>query len=406
MRRILALFFALALLAGLAGCGASNPAAMAGPTASAAPTPTAVPTAKPTPTPAPTPSRDPVLSPGAEESSVLSGPFQQDAEGYVWTGIASGRHLNFINDTLPDEAGYVSSFLYADGGVYTAEKEGFYSMEASVLRFYPVERPEDPETADEDAGEEAEEETEEVTEDAAVSGEGTGEAPAGSSPARVGLWDPWPEEPVVLTEDLSADGRFVLCGPYIFYRSYLEGALQRLDLITGEVITAAPETTGLLAAQGGFVYYGKGGAVYRLDSTLTEEVWLFDGSPNCLVADEAGLCALVYEDEGTTAVLEFRSPDGSLEARAELPELTDNLFYRDGLVYVPQPGMADIEIFDLATWEVREPIVITRRGYGYVVLQFVSDWAVYYETMLDGSLTICRVPLEGGDAETAGYILS
>ena len=350
MKRPLAILCALALLMTLAACGAGAPEAAATPE----PTETAAPTPSPTPepTPEPTPDRAPVLSPGAETESVLSAPFQTDAEGYLFTGTASGSGLNYLNPFLNGAEEYISSFLYADDGVYAAGKDGFYSMEPSSLRFYP----------------------------------GEGDA-------------------VLLTDDLSADGRFVLAGPYLFYRSYFDSDLIRIDLADNSSEIAAEGIGGLLAASEGFIYYSRADGVYRNDSTMTAEVKLFDTNVSCLCADPAGLCDLTYTDDGSTAVLEFREPDGALTARAALPELADNMYCRAGRVYVPQAGMGNIEVFDIAAHELLDPIVLTQRMYGYVIVQYVSDEAIYYETVIDGYFPVCRTPLAGGEAEIVGYII-
>lgn len=350
MKRILAILCALALFMALAACGGSGQAPEAAQTVPPADTP--APTATPEPTPEPTPDRSPTLSPGAEKESVLSAPFGEDAEGYLFTGTASGSGINYLNEFLPGAEEYISSFLFTDDGTFTAGKDGYYSLEASKLRFYPKQG-----------------------------------------------------ETELLTDDLAADGRFVLAGDYVFFRSYLDSDLVRLELATGKTEIASTGITGILAASDGFIYYGKADGTYRNDSTMAAEVRLFDTPVSYLCVDGAGLCGLTYEEEGSVAVLEFRELDGTPGARAALPELTDNMYAKNGRLYVPQAGMGDILVFDIAERSVLDPIVLTQRQYAYVVVQYVSDEAVYYETVTDGYFPICRTPLAGGQAETVGHII-
>ena len=351
MRRIPAIICALALLVTLASCGAPE-----APVETAVPTPaeTAVPTSVPTPapTPEPTPDRTPVLSSGAEKTSALSAPFLQDEEGYIYTGLCSGTgYLNYLNDILPGSKDYyISSFRFSDDGVYAACKDGYFSLEPSVLRLYPN----------------------------------------GGSP-------------IVIAGDLSADGKFVLAGNCVLYRRYTDDSLVRIDLNTGRSETSSESIGSFLAAADGFFYYSKADGVYRNDSTLTAEMKLFDTNISYLCVDETGMCDLTQE--GSESILEFRALDGTLLARAQLPEPADNIYYHEGRVYVPQPGLWNIQVFDMATWEVLEPIVLTKRTYGYVVVQYVSGSAIYYETAENGEPFIYRTPLGGGEAEIVGYLI-
>ena len=350
MKRFFAAIFAIALLLTLTACSGGDQAPE--PAQTVPPAETSVPTPTPEPTPEPTPDRSPTLSEGAEKESVLSAPFGEDKEGYLFTGTASGSGLNHLNEFLNGAEEYISSFLFTDDGTFTAGKDGYYSLEASKLRFYPKQG-----------------------------------------------------ETVILTDDLSADGRFVLMGRYLFFRSYLDSDLVRYDLSTGETEIASPGITGILAASDGFIYYGKADGTYRNDSTMNAEVRLFDTPVSYLCVDKEGMCGLTYESEGSVAVLEFRGPDGTLGARAALPELADNMYVKNGRLYVPQAGMGDILVFDIAAQTVLDPIVLTQRQYAYVVVQYVSEEAIYYETVTDGYFPICRTPLTGGQAETVGHVI-
>ena len=354
MKQIIGLFCALALLLTLGACGvqpAPEPSENL-----ATPEPTAEVTPEPAPendgsaeaAEAPVPA---ILSPGAAESSELSKPFQT-LDGELFTGAATGDGFVFLGDVLPIGESYVSSLLFTDRGTLAVVKEYFFSMDPSQLVLYPA-----------DGG-----------------------------------------EPEILADGLVPSSRIALAGDALFFLEGEEpdnGTLIRLDLTTGETETVSEGVAGLSAASGGFVYYEKDGALYRNDSTAAAEAKLFSTAGVVSVATDGDDLCLLLGGDGS---LEFRKADGSLSARVALEESADNILCRDGKLYVPQVYAGSILVFDLATAEALDPIVPGTLG-TTCLLHEVTDDALYYETVLETGLALCRVPLDGGTAEVVGSII-
>jgi len=352
MKRILPLFYALALLLTLGACGA-KPApepseALAAPTAAAEVTP------EPAPddageAEAPVPA---ILSPGAAEDSALSRPFQAK-DGELWTGAATGEGFTYIGDVLPVGEGYVSNLLFCDAGTLAVVKEYFFSVDPSALILYPA-----------DGG-----------------------------------------EPETLAESLVPSSRIVLAGDELFYLTWEDGGLQRLNMTTGETEPVSDGVNSLLAASGGFLYYEKDGALYRNDSTGAAEARLFAAAGIAAVAAEGdGLCLLLGTADGTAGILEFRKADGTLSARVDLAEPADNILSRDGKIYVPQLSAGVIRVFAMDGAQELDPIALDALGVGCIV-HAVTDDALYYETALETGFVLCRIPLAGGPAEVIGQII-
>ncbi len=353
MKRFSIVLLCISALLILSACGGSAPE-VSRPVETSVPEAEAVPPQEEAPAPETAAAVSPaVLSPGAAESSTLSAAFQTDDTGTVYTGAAVGEGFTALNDLLPEGTGYVSRFLLADGYIYAAVKDAYFSLEpSSLLRF----------SLGENAGE--------------------GE---------------------LLTDDLAADGRFVLAGDALFFRSYADGGLIRLDLTDGTLEPGIPDCAGLLAAADGFMYYAKADGVYRNDSTLAAEAKLFDAIPGELAAVSGRLYCL--RSSGEAAALECRSvDDGSLLFSADLDGPADNFLVSGERVYVPQPENGAVRIFDRLTGEKTGDLPLSLCG-SYCVLHCAAEDALYYETFLDELFPLCRVSLSGGDAEIVGEII-
>ena len=358
MKRILCILCALALLLAPAACGARPAEEPAVSEDLTVPEPAQDPPEEPTQEPTQEPDGSgeeavpAVLSPGAAEASALSMPFQEK-DGELYTGAAAGDGFVFIGDVLPIGESYVSSLLFCGAGTLAVVKEYSFSIDPSQLVLYPA-----------DGG-----------------------------------------EPQVLADNLVPSSRIVLAGDALFYLNWDDGAMYRYDMSTGGAEAVSDGVTHLFAAAGGFLYYDKDGVLYRNDSTGTAEAKLFaTAGIGSIAADGGDLCLLLGSADGAAGSLEFRRADGSLAAREALAEYADNILCRNGRLYVPQLSAGQVLVFDLETAEALDPIALDTAG-GSCLLHAVTDDALYYETILDAGLILCRVPLSGGPAEVVGSII-
>lgn len=349
MRRLFPIFCALALLFLCACSGQAGAPTLSDP---AVPETTASDTSVPEATPEPSsePDTAPILSPGAAKDSVLSAPFQTAEDGVVVTGVADGEELSAFSALWPEADGYISTLLLDGDSAYAAVKTSFYSLEPSRLYRFPADG-----------------------------------------------------EPELITDDLSADGRFCLAGDALIYRGYLQDGLWRYDLTDGSAELVLPESVSLLAAADGFLYYADDAGVYRNDSTLTAEVRLFDGGVSSLFVCGDALCGLVLSG-GSLPALEIREPDGTLRARIETPEPADNLYADGGRIYIPQPESAQILVYDL-DGQALDPIPLTVFDV-FCVLWYADEGALYYETFGETGFILCRLPLDGGETAIVGTVIS
>ncbi len=345
MKRIFSLFFAAALLLSLCACKDSSEDAQA----EASPLPEAE-TETPAPDGTPGTGAEPVLSDGAEEDSRLSALFQTNGET-VYTSLARAEGLTCLYDILPESVGSVSGFFLTDGGVYAAVKESYYSLEPAALYFFPAD---------------------------------------GS-------------DPQLLADYVYPGGLFCLAGESLFYESYGEEYLWRLDTASGETECVLEQPVTLLGADGGFIYYAADGGVYRNDSTMAAEALLFeDNGVSRLFAGEDGICVLTYSETGSSMV-ETRQLDGSLRAQIVLDEYTDAILCRDGRIYAPQTAARAVLVFDLDGNEL-DSIPLTELG-EYCLFHFASEDALFYETTIDGKTQMYRLDLGTLETEALGETL-
>lgn len=332
MKRLVSFLCAGVMLLGLCACGkTAEPEATPVPVSSNAAAESSA-----------RPGTAPVLSPGAAEQAYLSGFFQTTGDGTVYTSLARGEGVACLYDSLPEDIGAVGGFFLTDDGIYAVIKESSYSMEPAALYFFPS-----------DGG-----------------------------------------ESLLLAEDVFPSGLFCLAGDGLFYTSYADSAIWRLDIPTGETRQVLDASVYFLGAQGGFIYYTRDGGLYRNDSLMSSEVMLVEsGGIFGFLPDADCLCLLV---SGETPAVEIREPDGTLRARVELEEYIDTILRHGDRVYVPLTGAGTVLVLDLAGNETaRLPLP---GGGGYYLFFYAGDSELFYETY-DGERTvICAMnPDTGGN---------
>lgn len=343
MKRIFSLLTALALAFCLCACGEEAEPAPAEPTAVSEPAEAPERTAEPAARPAPT------LSPGAESQSLVDGVVQTGADGTVFA-LVRAEGLVCVYDLLPEGVGYIYGFLAAEDMLYIVVKDEYFSLDPATL--YAL----SPET----------------------------------------------EALTVLAEDCSAGCAFCLMGDSLYYESYDSG-IKRVELATGEIFAALPEAERILAVYGGVIFYTKAdGGLYRNDSTLGAETRLLESCGSYwLFPAEDSLCDVVYRENGTIAVLEFRDGGGNLRSQRVLEETAGGLYAHGGKVYVPQPEAQWIQIYDIATGEEEGSVPLTGNS-GYYFIRAVTDEAIYYESSVDGTFYLYRMAPDGGEPELLG----
>lgn len=293
----------------------------------------------------------PALAPGAAEDSRLSGSFQTADDGTVYTSAVRGEGVACLYDLLPEGIGCAAGFFMTEDGVYAAVKDSYYTLEPAALYFFP----------------------------------------SGGGEARL------------LAESVSPAGLFCLAGDGLFYESYGEENLWRLDVATGESRCVLAESVNLLGADGGFIYYARDGGIYRNDSTMTSETLLFaDGGVGRLWAGSDGLCLLTYDGTGAS-VVEIRGLDGSLRAQARLDEYTDSILVRDGIIYAPQTEAKTVLMLDYDGNELGS-VPLTEAG-SYCLFYFAGAEGLYYETTVDEAAGIYCLDPETGETRRVGDML-
>ena len=280
------------------------------------------------------------LSPGASEQVRRAECFGRGPDGALYTGLSRADGLVCLYDVLPEDIGYISRFLMTDEGIYAAVKSEYFTLDPAELWFWPA-----------DGG-----------------------------------------EAQLLAEDVSSDGAFVMTEDELFYTDAETGSLRRAGAADE---TGLSESVRLLDADAGFIYYAKDDGVYRNDSTLGAEAKLFEPALLTVRAGGGRLYDLSFRDGA--AALELREKDGSLSASVPLAEGTDNYAYADGRLYVPQPAQDTILILDAATGGELGALPLLDGG-TYCLLQYAGEDAVYYETVLDGEVVLCRTGPDGAES--------
>ena len=342
MRRYIALFLAAWMLLSLCGCKTAAAPEVSAPTEA---TPmAAVPTDTPTPTPLPQ----------GETTSMLSASILTDEEGVIWTSLAPMEGTSYVYDVLPEDAGHVGSFLVCGGVIYAALKETYFSMED----------------------------------------------------LRIIVFSPDTGETTLLAEDARGNSPFCLLGEdWLLYMSG-EG-LRTIHLPTGEISDPLTGTENLLAARNGTFYYTRDdGGLYRNNSSLAAEEKLLDLCPSYwLCPGENSLCTLAYTEEGTVAVVEFRSPDGTLRSRQPLSALPVGICSDGTEVYIPQDTENTIQVYDLATGALSRTISLPEGTASCLPLLVVDD-TLYYQALVSGSFRVFRLgPEDSEPVELAADIL-
>lgn len=328
MKKCLSLLLAGLMLLGLCACGTDSPQ-----------TPEVTAEALPHATEAPSPT--PYVEP--ETFSVMAGSIQADEKGVLWTTLAPMEGANYLYDLLPEDIGYVYSFLIAGDNVYASVKEYSRSMDPASLYVFDIE-----------------------------TGEGT-----------------------LLAQNLSPACIFCLVGDDVFlYKG--DSGLWSLNVSTGENQPILPEGADLLAARDGHFYYSKtDGALYRNDSTLGAEEKLLEHCPSYwLCPGTETMFDLAYGEEGTEPTLEYRRFDGTLLFSVNLLEDPGGLWSDGALVYVPQPGEGEILVYDMATGEQAGSVMLPQTVSQCLVL-YADALGVCCQIMTDGSLQILRINADG-----------
>ena len=308
------------------------------------PTETALPTDTPTPT----------ALPQGETTSMQSASIMIDKEGVIWTSLAPMEGTSYVYDILPEDAGHVCSFLVCGSVIYAALKENYFSMDDLRIIAFSTD---------------------------------TGET-------------------TVLADDALGNSTFCLLGEdWLLYMSG-EG-LCTIHLPTGEVSAPLTGTVNLLAARNGTFYYTKDdGGLYRNNSSLAAEEKLLDLCPSYwFCPGENSLCTLAYTEEGTAAVVEFRSPDGTLLSRQPLSTLPIGICSDGTEIYVPQDTENAIQVYDFSTRSLSRTISLPEGTASCLPLLTVND-TLYYQALVDGSFRIFRLdPDDSEPVELATDIL-
>lgn len=329
MKKYIAFFLAALMLLVLCACGDK-------PTADP---PEAAPETVPETTAAPSPT--PYVEP--ETFSVMAGSVQADGKGTIWTALTPMEGTAYLYDLLPEDIGYVYSFLIAGDSIYAAVKEYSRSMDPASLYIFDTE---------------------------------TGES-------------------ALLAENLSPSCSFCLVGDDIFLYRGVSG-FWSLNISTGESRQVLPEDTDLIAAQDGLFYYTLAdGALYRNNSTFADEEKLLDVCPSywlCPGAD--AMFTLAYEEEGTVPVLEYRDFSGALQFSVYLPDDPGSIGSDGTYVYVPQPGQGEILVYDIASGEQTGSILLPL-GTAQCLVLYADGESVYCQTMTDGIFQILRISADG-----------
>lgn len=332
MKRYIALVLALLLALSLCACGKGTTPAEPSAEADSIES-----------TPAPT--EAPTLPAVKVTVSALSGSMAADSAGTLWTNLAELEDMGYAADLLPEEAGYVYSFLIAGDILYAAAKDNLSAMDGT--RLYEV--------------------------------------PMTGGEARL------------LAENGSGACVFCLLGDSTLLYPAETGGMWAIDLTTGTAFEALSEAVSLITARNGLVYYTKAdNGLYRNDSTGLSEEKLLDNCPSYwLAAGENGFCCLAYADDDT-ALLEFRNADGSLKARLPLAERPAGLYSDGTLVYVPHPAGGFIAVYDMTTGEAQGSIPLD--GHEDVLLLYADSEHIFYQASDGGVFSLWGMKADGSEA--------
>lgn len=333
MKRYIALFLAALMLLTLCACKKSS---------SSVQEPVSQHTQEPaaTATPSPTPYVEP------ETFSVMAGTIQTDEDGMVWTTLAPMEGTTYLYDLLPEDIGYVYSFLIAGDNIYASVKEYNRSMDPASLYVFHRE---------------------------------TGES-------------------ALLADNASPACAFCLVGNDVFLYRGTSG-FWSLNASTGENQQVLSDDADLLAARDGWFYYAKSdGALYRNNSTMGAEERLLDSCPSYwLCPGTDAMFTLAYEENGTKPVLEYRDFSGTLRSSASLPEDPGSIGSDGAYVYVPQPGLGELLVYDLADGQQTDSIPLPADIAQCMILHADENF-LYCQALVNGLFQILRINIETSEA--------
>lgn len=331
MKRFLSLFLAALMIYAFAAC--KNTADPVAETTAAPPQEAVIPTETPAPTPLPQ----------GETTSIIAGSMQMDENGVIWTSRAPVEGMEYVYDQLPEDCGYVYSFLVHDGILYTALKEHAFSMDF----------------------------------------------------IRIVAFDTETGEQTTLTEYALGNSTFCLLGEEtLLYMD--EDGLCTLDIPSGRSSEPLAGALNLLAARDGNFYYTRidQSGLFRNNSSLAAEEKLLAECPSywlCPGVDR--FCTLAYNDEGTEATAEFRAMDGSLLSRQPLDEIPMGIGSDGSLVYIPQESAGVINVYDIASGDLTGTLPLPEDAAGCTPLMADSG-TVYYQALVDGTFCLFRSEVE------------
>ena len=279
----------------------------------------------------------PTLSPGAAERTYRSCRFQE-RNGELYTCMTRTDGVKCLYDLLPEGVGYITRFLVTDAGIYAAIKSEYFTLDPAALYFFPFE----------------------------------GDA-------------------LLLADELSSDGFFVMTDDALFYPD-ADGQLCRCDLAGSESKAAVSGSVRLLDSDGGFIYYLKDDGVYRNDSTLGAESRVIDFPSSCVRVEGGQLFDLMHSP--TDAAIELRDLNGALLGSVPLDGDADHFLLSGGRLYAPRLREKAVSVIDPETRETLDTIPLAGLE-GYCLLWYAAEDVVWYETILNGEIVLCRADKTG-----------
>ena len=284
----------------------------------------------------------PVLSPGASSFSQRADRFGTAPDGTLITSLIRTDGISCVYDLLPEDIGYVASFIAAEDGIYAAVKEQYFTLDPAALWFFPYEG-----------------------------------------------------EPQLLADGISSDGTFVMTEDVIFYVDAEDGTLRTWP---GSDTASAPEgELRLLDADAGFIYYEKEDGVWRNDSTLGAEAFLFSPASGCVRTEDGLLYDLIWKAGADGASIEKRDTAGKLLDTVVSGAAADHFLVSGGKLYIPAGTSVEIRSCDDGSLLSTVPLP---ESAGYCLLLCAADDAFYFESMIDGEFVLCRAA--DGTAEVLG----
>lgn len=325
-------FWLLTLAALLLVTAACGASSEPGPVAVSETVPPAVQPSIETPEPVPT------LSEGASEHIQRSLRFQE-FDGELYTSLTRTEDVVCLYDLLPEDVGYIARFLITDGGIYAAVKSEYFTLDPASLRFFP--------------------------------------------------WDGG--DVLILADEISSDGVFLKADDALFFAD-ADGRLCRCEIAGGETKVVLHQNVRLLDADGGFIFYAKDDGVYRNDSTLGAETLVIDFPSSCVRVEDGQIFDLMHTP--TDAAIERRDLNGSLLYSVPLEEDADHFLLSGGRLYAPLLQAGAAAVMDPETGESLDSIPLDGLD-GYCLLWYAAEDAVYYETISDGEIVLCRADKSG-----------